>query len=128
MDVYVRQQSMSQSASKIEHIFRRAMQDVKQNWMKQKELIQIVAAQVRKTLSDMLASVILIGKSQILVGQISSVEPWELISWFDSKWRMWQEILRFYIHYVLGNFLRISSPNDRSNCNTKIRFILDGWT
>ena len=70
MDVYVRQQSMSQSASKIEHIFRRAMQDVKQNWMKQKELIQIVAAQVRKTLSDMLASVILIGKSQILVGQI----------------------------------------------------------
>ena len=83
MDVYVRQQSMSQSASKIEHIFRHAMQDVKQNWMKQKELIQIVAAQVRKTLSDMLASVILIGKSQILVGQISSVEPWELISWLD---------------------------------------------
>ena len=83
MDVYVRQQSMSQSASKIEHIFRRAMQDVKQNWMKQKELIQIVAAQALKTLSDMLASVILIGKSQILVGQISSVEPWELISWLD---------------------------------------------
>ena len=83
MDVYVRQQSMSQSASKIEHIFRPAMQDVKQNWMKQKELIQIVAAQVLKTLSDMLASVILIGKSQILVGQISSVEPWELISWLD---------------------------------------------
>ena len=82
MDVYVRQQSMSQSASKIEHIFRRAMQDVKQNWMKQKELIQIVAAQVRKTLSDMLASVILIGKSQILVGRISSVEPWYCY-WLD---------------------------------------------
>ena len=82
MDVYVRQQSMSQSASKIEHIFRRAMQDVKQNWMKQKELIQIVAAQVRKTLSDMLASVILIGKSQILVGQILSVEPWYCY-WLD---------------------------------------------
>ena len=127
MDVYVRQQSMSQSASKIEHIFRRAMQDVKQNWMKQKELIQIVAAQALKTLSDMLASVILIGKSQILVGQISSVEPWELISWLDYKWRMWQEILRFYIHYVLGNFLRISSANNCSNCNTKVCFILEGW-
>ena len=82
MDVYVRQQSMSQSASKIEHIFRLAMQDVKQNWMKQKELIQIVAAQVLKTLSDMLASVILIGKSQILVGQILSVEPWYCY-WLD---------------------------------------------
>ena len=82
MDVYVRQQSMSQSASKIEHFFRRAMQDVKQNWMKQKELIQIVAAQAVKTLSDMLASVILIGKSQILVGQILSVEPWYCY-WLD---------------------------------------------
>ena len=34
--------------------------------MKQKELIQIVAAQVLKMLSDMLASVILIGKSLII--------------------------------------------------------------
>ena len=33
--------------------------------MKQKELIQTVAAQVLKMLSDMLASVILIGKSHL---------------------------------------------------------------
>ena len=56
--------------------------------MKQKELIQIVAVQVLKTLSDMLANVILIGKKSKLLycsGRTNivfdgrSVKPWKFV-------------------------------------------------
>ena len=125
MDVYVQQQFMNQSASKIEHTFHHVMLAVKQNWMKLKEHIQIVAVLVPKKLLDMLESVILIGKVQAhLVGHILCSRTWSLeleeFRWDLQKWRMWQKIIRFYIYYVPCDFLWIPSTNNCSNCNVEI--------